>query len=492
MNLRHPERTTMRVRLTRPRRLLPVALLSAAFSTACGTTDAGEAAAVDADLLAAPGTVTAFVGVSVIPMDTQRTLENQTVIVVGDRVATIGPAGATRVPDGAAVIDGSGKWLVPGLGEMHAHIPPDHDAAERVLFLYLSQGITTARGMLGQPAHLALRDELATGKVLGPRLFTTGPSLNGQSIPDADSARRAVLHQRELGYDLMKIHPGLTREEYDAIVETGNEVGLTWAGHVPADVGLARALEAGQTSIDHLDQYMEAIVADGTDISQSAFFGLNLAASVDTSKIADVARATAEAGVWNVPTESLIENMASPTPAEEMARGPAMRYMPPRTVAAWIRQKREFVDGPDYSAETAARAIDVRRRVIKALHDAGAGLLLGSDAPQVFQVPGFSLQHELELLVASGLTPYEALRAGTYSVADYFDALEDFGTVETGRSADLVLLDADPLLDIHNVARRAGVMVRGRWISAREIQTRLEAIAEEYAGEDSGASETPH
>jgi len=171
--------------------LLPVALLSASFSTACGATDAGKRAAVDADLLASATTVTAFVGVSVIPMDAEHTLKDQTVIVVDDRIAAIGPTGSTGILEEATLIDGSGKWLVPGLGEMHAHVPPDHDAAERVLFLYLSQGITTARGMLGQPAHLALREELASGDVLGPRLFTTGPSLNGQSIPDADSARRA-------------------------------------------------------------------------------------------------------------------------------------------------------------------------------------------------------------------------------------------------------------------------------------------------------------
>lgn len=471
----------MRVRLTRPAGRGPIALLSALLSTACGATDAGEATVVDADLLDSAETVTAFVGVNVVPMDTERILEDQTVIVVDDRIAAIGPAASTRLPQGAVRIDGSGKWLVPGLGEMHAHVPPDGDAAERVLFLYLSQGITTARGMLGEPGHLALRERLESGDVLGPRLYTTGPSLNGQSIPDADSARSAVLHQRELGYDLMKIHTGLSREEYDAIAETGDEVGLTWAGHVPADVGLARALEAGQASIDHLDQYMEAIVIDGTDVSESLFFGLNLAGSVDEAKIEEVARATAAAGVWNVPTQSLIENMASTTPAEEMAASPPMRYMPPRTVARWVEQKRGFVQGPGYSPEGAALAIDVRRRLIKALHDAGAGLLLGSDAPQVFQVPGFSIQHELEILVESGLTPYEALRAGTYNVAVYFDALDDFGTVEVGKSADLILLEGDPLSDIHNMARRAGVMIRGRWLPADEIETRLESIAESYA-----------
>lgn len=464
--------------------VLVTALVSFAAFSACQPTGADGAPATDLSTIQDAESVVAFVGVNVVPMDSERTLDNQTVIVADDRIAAIGPAGSTETPEGATIVDGAGKWLVPGLGEMHAHVPPDGPAAERVLFLYLSQGITTARGMLGQPGHLSLRERLADGSVVGPRLYTTGPSLNGNSIPNADSARSAVLHQKELGYDLMKIHPGLSREEYDAIAETGREVGLDWAGHVPAEVGLSRALEVRQASIDHLDQYMEAIVTDGTDVSQSLFFGLNLAGSIDEAKMAEVARATAEAGVWNVPTQSLIENMASTETPEDMARWPSMRYMPPQQVQGWVQQKADFVSSPIYSPDDAAVAIDVRRRIIKALHDAGAGLLLGSDAPQVFQVPGFSIHHELEILVESGLTPYEALRVGTYNVAEYFDALDDFGTVEVGKSADLLLVDADPLADIGNVAELSGVMIRGRWLSGEEIEARLDEIAASYGQEN--------
>ena len=459
-------------------------LLAAAIATlttvGCQPGDASSRTAADDALIQSAENVIAFVGVNVLPMDSERVLGDHTVIVADERVAAMGPSSSTDVPEGAVLVEGEGRWLLPGLGEMHAHVPPDGQAAERVLFLYLSQGITTARGMLGQPGHLSLRERLASGEVLGPRLYTTGPSLNGNSIPDADSARAAVLHQVELGYDMMKIHPGLSLEEYDAIAATGAEVGLEWAGHVPAEVGLWRALEVKQASIDHLDQYMEAIVTDGTDVSQSLFFGLNLAHAVDDAKMAEVARATADAGVWNVPTQSLIENMASTESPESMAAWPSMRYMPPQQVQGWVQQKEGFISGPGYDPDQAARAIEVRRRIIKALHDAGAGLLLGSDAPQVFQVPGFSIQHELEILVESGLTPYEALRAGTYNVAEYFGALDDFGTVAPGRSADFVLVNGDPLADIGNMADRAGVMIRGRWVPASEIEERLEAIAASY------------
>ena len=205
----------------------------------------------------AEGTI-AFVGVNVIPMDRERILENQTVVVEGDRIVRVGPAGEVEVPGGAEVIDSRGRYLIPGLGEMHAHVPPQGGRRwmEQVLFLYLSNGITTVRGMLGQPEHLSLRDDVASGKTLGPRIYTSGPSFNGTSIPSADSARRAVAHQKEAGYDFLKIHPGLTREQYDAMVEAASELGMVWAGHVPVDVGLARALETHQATVDHLDQYM--------------------------------------------------------------------------------------------------------------------------------------------------------------------------------------------------------------------------------------------
>lgn len=479
MTHRHPA-TAPHLR-SRGRSTLLTALAGLA-SFACAPADAdpadGEvAAARDQNPAAGLADVIAFVNVHVLPMDSERILEDQTVLVEGERIVRIGPVDAVEVPDGATVIEGRGRYLVPGLGEMHAHVPTGSDDAEEVLFLYLSQGITTARGMLGQPGHVDLRDRLSRGELLGPRLYTSGPSLNGNSIPSPDSARRAVRHQKEVGYDFLKIHPGLTREAYDALVETAREVGIPWAGHVPADVGLDRALEARQASVDHLDQYTEAIVADGTDITTSFFFGVNLAGYVEERRIMEVAERTAAAGVWNVPTQSLIENVLLPDDPAEMATRPEMRYMSPETVATWVERKKGFLEAELYSAELAQRFVEVRRRLIKALSDAGAPILLGSDAPQIFQVPGFSLLHELRLMVASGLTPYEALRAGTYNVALYFDALDEFGTVEEGKMADLVLLEANPLDDVANVARRVGVMVRGRWVSADEIEGRLEEIA---------------
>jgi imidazolonepropionase-like amidohydrolase len=188
--------------------------------------------------------VTAFRNVAVIPMDTERVLRAQTVIVRGERIESIGTASSVQIPPGARVIDGSGRYLVPGLAEMHAHVPQGDDQGyiEEVLFLYVANGVTTARGMLGAPAHLTLRDRLARHEVLGPRLYTSGPSLNDQSVGSPQDAARIVSEQARAGYDFVKVHPGPTRAEYDAAVQAGAASGIELAGHVPADVGVQRAI----------------------------------------------------------------------------------------------------------------------------------------------------------------------------------------------------------------------------------------------------------
>lgn len=426
----------------------------------------------------------AFVGVSVIPMDGERVLEDRTVLVEGGRIARIGETDAVDVPEDALVVEGEGRFLLPGLAEMHAHVPPEGGRAwmERVLVLYLAHGLTTVRGMLGTPEHLELRDELERGTVLGPRLYTSGPSLNGNSIPDPDSGRAAVRHQAEAGYDFLKIHPGLTRAEYDAIAEEADEAGIRWAGHVPADVGLERALEAGQASVDHLDGYVEAATPEGAEPDlEPLFFGVQLTDVVDEDRLTELAAATREAGVWNVPTQTLIERVLLPGDPEAMAEEPQMRYMPPDMVSGWVDAKRRIQGHGTWEPERVRRFVELRRDLIVALHEAEAPLLLGSDAPQIFQVPGFSALEELEVMVEAGLTPYQALETGTRNVAVYFDDLDEYGTVEEGKVADLVLLEADPLADISAVHRQAGVMTRGRWLPAEEIRQRLEEIAADPA-----------
>lgn len=438
-----------------------------------------DAAPADRDARAPEAT--AFVGVDVIPMDRERILEDRTVLVRNGRIERIGPSAEVEVPE-AVRVAAEGGYLMPGLGEMHAHIPPQggRDWMEQVLFLYLANGITTVRGMLGQPAHLELRDDVAGGEVPGPRIYTSGPSLNGSSIPGPDSARRAVRHQHEAGYDFLKIHPGLTRAEYDAMVEEADRLGMSWAGHVSLEVGVRHALETGQATIDHLDRYVEALLPEDADPSadEVGLFGYGVFDRADRSKIPELARATADAGVWNVPTQSLVERFLSPASAEELAAMPEVRYMPDEMVEGWKESKAGMDADPGNTRERAEAFIQLRRDLILALHEAGAPLLLGSDAPQVFQVPGFSVHDELRLLVESGLSPYEALVTGTRNVAVFFGDEAEYGTVEEGKVADLVLLEANPLEDVTATREIRGVMVRGRWLPRAEIRERLEAMAD--------------
>jgi imidazolonepropionase-like amidohydrolase len=426
--------------------------------------------------------VTVFRNVAVIPMDDERVLEAQTVVVRGERIESIGPAATAVVPANARVIDGAGRYLAPGLAEMHAHVPPGGDPAyaDEVLFLYVANGVTTARGMLGEPSHLELRDQIARHERLGPRLYTSGPSLSAQSVAGPADAARIVREQAAAGYDFVKVHPGPTRAEYDAAVAAAAESGIELAGHVPAEVGLHRALEAAQATIDHLDGYVEALVPAG-QAGPAGFFGLDLADAVDRGRIAELAAATRAAGVWNVPTQTLIEHWPAPEPTtEELLARPEMAYVSPQLRAQWASSKRQQLDAAGYSADRARTLIAVRRDLVRALHDAGAGLLLGSDAPQVFNVPGFSLHHELAAIVAAGLTPYQALRTGTANAAEFFDSAADFGTIREGLTADLLLVSGNPLEDVGALARPEGVMVRGRWLDRAALDAGLAEIAARY------------
>lgn len=425
-----------------------------------------------------PPSTVAFVGITVIPMDRERVLPAQTVVVSGGRISALGPAAEVRVPDGAVRVEGAGRFLLPGLAEMHAHIPggqaPDA-AVERVLFLYVANGITTIRGMLGHPRHLPLREAIARGAVLGPTIYTSGPSFSGTSAPDADTARRMVAAQKQAGYDFLKIHPGVRREVFEALAAEAGRAGIRFAGHVPLEVGLQRALEARYATIDHLDGYVEALLKPDAPVraSDTIWFGVNLADHLDEARIPEIVAATRRAGTWIVPTETLLEHTTNETDPDEMARWPEMRYVPPDQIAQWSEGKRKLSATPGVTVETRRRFIAVRRRLIKAFHDGGVGLLLGSDAPQVWNVPGFSIHRELALLVESGLTPWQALETGTRNVATFFGTLDERGTVAPGKRADLVVLDADPLASIANTTRIHGVMVAGRWISRAEIDAGL-------------------
>lgn len=452
-----------------------------------------------ADPAAAQDRPVAFVGVNVVPMDEERVLENQTVLVRDGRIAAIGPAGSTPVPDDALRVDGEDRFLMPGIAEMHAHIP-GANAPEQlirdIMFLYVANGVTVIRGMLGAPNQLALRERTAAGEVLGPTIFVGAPSLNGNSAPDPATARRLVREHHAAGYDFLKLHPGLSREVYDATVEAAREVGITFAGHISQGVGLERTLEARQSTIDHLDGYVEASLAD--EVRARAATGPvslgEMMRAFDEDRLHHWARATREAGVWNVPTAHLWESFYTLADPEEMAASkPEMRYAPPQMVRGWINQKRNQLEGQAASGmteEDRERLLAARRTVLAALGEAGAGLLMGTDSPQMFNVPGFAVHREIALMQEVGLSPYLILESGTRNVATYAEqdlGLDGrFGTVSVGNRADLIMLESNPLEDARRVAERAGVMVRGTWLPESEIQQRLSGMAERFAAQAEG------
>lgn len=421
---------------------------------------------------------TAFINVNVVPMSTETVLEEQTVIVNDGIITVIGGVDRVAIPEEAQAVDGTDRFLMPGLAEMHAHVPDTETGElERYLTLFVANGVTTIRGMLGRPSHLELRQQLRNGKVFGPRLVTSGPSLNGRSVSGEADARRQVREQAAAGYDFIKIHPGLSAEEFKTLAETANALNMPFAGHVPVAAGVAAALELGMASIDHLDGYLVALLPpdSGRSGGYGGFFDVMLASEIEAGKIQEIAAATAASGTWNVPTQVLVEQRIDATPVEDLRLRPEMKFMPVETVEGWIAAKERQLAERGFDAETAAQAISLRRRLILELHRAGAGLLLGSDAPQVFNVPGFSLHRELDVLVESGLTPYEALATGTTAVAEFLGT--NTGTVAVGKSADLVLVDANPLDDIRNSRRIHGVMLRGEWLSSKRLDELLATYA---------------
>jgi imidazolonepropionase-like amidohydrolase len=421
--------------------------------------------------------------VNVVPMDEERVLPAATVIIENGRIReVIEEPGGMPAPDGQTV-DGTGKYLMPGLAEMHAHVPGSGEEEQYrhdVLFLYLANGVTLIRGMLGDPVHLELREQLSRGEILGPRLITAGPAFSNRTAPTPERAAELVNEQEEAGYDFIKIASG-TRPAFDAMADAARARGFTFSGHVPGEVGVPRALEAGYASIDHLDGYMETLVdPEQTAEVDGGFFGYRLAPHAEEERMRAIARRTREAGVWNVPTETLMYAVLVWDLETIRQERPEFRYMPPRIVDGWIQNVRQRRADPLYNLGTAEQFVRVRGQLIRALHEAGAGLLLGSDAPQFFNVPGFSLHHEMRIMTEAGLSPFEVLQTGTVKPAVFFGEENDDGRIAPGMRADLILLDANPLEDIAHLRQVAGVIRSGQWLPQDEIERRLEEIAERH------------
>jgi imidazolonepropionase-like amidohydrolase len=360
---------------------------------------------------------------------------------------------------------------------MHGHIPPPTapgDFTNDVLFLYVANGVTTVRGMQGAPGQLQLREAASRGDMIAPTLYLAGPAFNGNTVATADAAVARVHEQKAEGWDVLKVQGGLSREAYDAMAMTARTIGIPFGGHVPTAVGVTHALEMGQHTFDHLDGYVEQLNG--------------LTQPVEEQALRELVAHTKRAGAAMVPTLVVWETLRGPVPLESRTRFPELRYMPRSTVEQWTKALEKRLSDPQFNPTHARQYIDNRLRIVWTLHSAGVPIFLGSDAPQQFNVPGFSIHREMKLMLDAGMTAYDVIKSGTANVGHHFRSKDAFGTVAVGTRADLILLDANPLEDLAHLERRSGVMVRGRWLPESDIQTRLRHIAERNATSASHAN----
>ena len=414
----------------------------------------------------------AFTNVSVIPMTGDGlVLENYTVLVEHDRIVAVGPTGEVDISSAGTVIDGSGKYLMPGLSEMHGHVPQTGSGnsgyVESTLFLYVAAGITTVRGMLGYDHQLELKDRVNSGELVGPNLYLAGPSFRDQTVDSPEQARDRVLQQKEDGWDLLKIHPGLTLAEYDAMARTAHEVEIPFGGHVPADVGVVHAIEAGQLTIDHIDGYTAYL---------SAFEGAER-----EQKMAEVIQLTLEHGTWIVPTQALWETIIGAADYDALKKYDELKYIPQQVRNGYNNWVTNNIDNnSNLNINAALNEAALRQTLLSEMNKAGVNILMGTDAPQLFSVPGFSIHRELAKMAEAGMTPYEIIKTGTVNVGQYFNDKDTFGTIEKGMRADLILVNSNPLENVANIKDHSGVMTQGVWLSKADIDKKLSEIEAEY------------
>jgi len=426
--------------------------------------------------------------VTVIPMHGSQTeMTGQDVFVQMGKISWIGVTGV-RPYGNAEIMNGGGKYLMPGLSEMHAHIPVPRDGDDtnvrETLFLYLANGVTTIRGMLGNPYHLDLKKQVVSGDIASPRIYTSSPSMNGNSVQTIKEAVEKVEQHKSDGFDFLKIHPGIKLDVMGALVATADRVGIRFAGHVPAEVGVSRAIDYHYWSIDHADGFVEGLLPDDPtrDLSSGGFFGSNFAADVDLEKLPELAAQAVENEVWLVPTQSLFTRWISPTPSKEMMRASEFNYLRPQVRNAWLRSKSQMINNPEYSEDNYHIFLKVRQQILKGLFDAGVKFLLGSDSPQVMNVPGFSIVHEIQAVVDCGIPVYDVLKSGTANPAEFFGATGQYGVVAVGAEADLILLDSNPLDNVQAIRLINAVFYRGILLTREAIDLGLAEIAERNSG----------
>ena len=449
--------------------------------------------------------VTAFIDVAVVPMDRAGVVEHQTVLVAQGRIRRIAPAGSARIPAIARRIDGGHKFLMPGLADMHVHfvrealpelpatvanrsagapgIPAsasaDHERENRAYALmFLANGVTTVRNMWGSPAIDAFAAEIRSRDVAGPFIYSTGPITDGNPpawfssrVVEIETEAEAVIkaYKRD-GYVAIKVYSFLSSDAYAAIVTAARKQGLPVVGHVPRSVGLDGAIAARQGSIEHLDEFLPSLQPGSRPAQRKPT--ADALRDMNPSRLPALARDIAASKIWVCPTVVVTDRpRTDPVWREEAC------FIPPSILDRYARLYPSLETGTN---PITPRVRELNLSIVAALHDAGAQLLLGTDTPKPGVMPGYSLHGELVNFVSAGMSPYEALRAGTADAARFLGRSSDFGTVAEGRRADLLLLEANPLDDVRNASRITGVMATGRWYTAQDLKKSLLAARVSY------------
>ena len=420
----------------------------------------------------------AFTHVSVIDARSSTPRFDQTVIVTGNRISASGPSSSTRVPAGARVIDATGKFMIPGLWDMHVHTTVA--AGRTLLGLYVANGVTGVRDMAGEWDTLKTwRAEIDAGRLVGPRLIVAGPYLEGGDVPiphiltrNAAEARAGVDSLAKLGVDFIKVHGQLTPATYFAIARRAREKRITFAGHVSRAVGSEAASDSGQRSIEHL-LAVPAPCTPAESIALAPRYSVQGALGRCSSQsLAPLYAKFVRNNTWMTPTFAAQVEVAG-WPKRDVPGDSLARYLP-ESLRKYVAEIFPMPDSIPANADSVGRAmLDKRLRQVADMQRAGVRILAGTDAPLRNSPPGFGLHEELVLLVRGGMSPFEALKSATYEPARYFDRLDSMGTVEAGRVADLVLLDADPLQDVRNTRRINVVVANGRLIDAAQRRTLL-------------------
>jgi len=416
---------------------------------------------------------------------------NMTVVIEGDRIAAVGATAVTKVSKGARVLDGTGKFLIPGLWDMHIHtffgdwVP---GGKEVTLPLFIANGITGVRDM-GSDLEpiLAARRDVASGALLGPRMIISGPMLDGPksqfpaaiAIATPEDGRRAVVMLKGRGVDFIKIQSYVPREAYFAIADECHRQNIAFEGHVPDAIRASEAADAGQKSFEHLIGVFEGSSTIEDDLMKGPKGPARFLDTYDAAHEAALIQLLAKKQVWQCPT-LYWERGQWLVDAIDVTKDPDGKYAP----ASW-REKSwpKFTAGIIKDMDT--DPLPVREKfvahelgIVKRLQKAGIPFLAGTDTPAGVDVlPGFSLHQELQRFVDAGFTPMEALQTATINPAKFLGRQAEFGTVEKGRIADLVLLDADPTSDIRNTRKIAAVVANGRYYPREKLDAMLADVA---------------